>query len=428
MTIYDALYSSVRQPLMTACLLLLTLQLTLVFAAYRDGRSRKTRMLHLLHFANGFVFLYLPMLDISYEINLGKGTANAIPVALAAFRSLPVSVMIGYEILSALILVAAFRDLFRYRKNHPTFESIKEAMDLLPAGLAFGREDGTVVFSNLAMNGLSRSLTGKSLTDLTAFREAVPGMREGEVSLTLPDGSAVWQFSETALEADGKPFRQMTATDITEQSKITGELEEKNTKLRDIHMRLDIYNQQADRIISAQELLTARMTVHNELGHVLLESRHYLTNPESIDESLLLQALKNTNTYLLKEYEEDDTARDPLTDVLEIAEAIGVEVGITGIPPEKNPLRAVLAAAVTECATNTVKHADGNRLSVQIRQAEAKTVFILQGNGTPPAGEIRESGGLASLRALVEKHQGIMKISAVPCFQLSITLPSETKA
>ena len=124
----------------------------------------------------------------------------------------------------------------------------------------------------------------------------------------------------------------------------------------------------------------------------------------------------------------EDTAWDPLTDVLEIAEAIGVEVGITGIPPEKNPLRAVLAAAVTECATNTVKHADGNRLSVQIRQAEAKTVFILQGNGTPPAGEIRESGGLASLRALVEKHQGIMKISAVPCFQLSITLPSETKA
>ena len=296
MTIHDALYSPSRQPLMTACLLLLTLKLALIFAVYRDGRSRKVRALHLLHFATGFAFLYFPLLDISYEINLSKGAAKALPAMLAAFRSLPVSGMIGYMILSAMILAAAFGELFRYRENHPTFESIKETMDLLPAGLAFSREDGTVVFSNLVMNRLSRSLTGKRMTDLTAFRKAVPGMQEGEASLTLPDGSAVWQFSETALEADGKTFRQLTATEITEQAKITSELREKNAKLRDIHMRLDLYNKQADRIISAQELLTARMTVHNELGHVLLESRHYLTAPESIDESLLLQVLKNTNT------------------------------------------------------------------------------------------------------------------------------------
>ena len=425
MTIHDALYSPSRQPLMTACLLLLTLQLALIFAVYRDGRSRKVRALHLLHFATGFAFLYFPLLDISYEINLSKGAAKALPAMLAAFRSLPVSGMIGYIILSTMILAAAFGELFRYRENYPTFESIKETMDLLPAGFAFSREDGTVVFSNLVMNRLSRSLTGKRMTDLTAFREAVPGMQEGEVSLTLPDGSAVWQFSETALEADGKPFRQLTATEITEQARITEELREKNAKLRDIHMRLDLYNKQADRIISAQELLTARMTVHNELGHVLLESRHYLTAPESIDESLLLQALKNTNTYLLKEYEEDDTARDPLTDALETADAIGVEVEITGIPPEKNPLRTILAAAVTECATNTVKHADGNRLCVEIRGDGKGTALILESNGTPPAGEIRETGGLASLRVLVEKHRGSMKTDSAPGFRLIIRMPEQ---
>ena len=410
MTIHDALYSPSRQPLMTACLLLLTLQLALIFAVYRDGRSRKVRALHLLHFATGFAFLYFPLLDISYEINLSTGAAKALPAMLAAFRSLPVSTMIGYIILSAMILAAAFGELFRYRENHPTFESIKETMDLLPAGFAFSREDGTVVFSNLVMNRLSRSLTGKRMTDLTAFRKAVPGMQEGEASLTLPDG---------------KTFRQLTATEITEQAKITSELREKNAKLRDIHMRLDLYNKQTDRIISAQELLTARMTVHNELGHVLLESRHYLTAPESIDESLLLQVLKNTNTYLLKEYEEDDTARDPLTDALETADAIGVEVEITGIPPEKNPLRTILAAAVTECATNTVKHADGNRLCVEIRGDGKGTAFILESNGTPPAGEIRETGGLASLRVLVEKHRGSMKTDSAPGFRLIIRMPEQ---
>jgi ADP-ribosylglycohydrolase len=50
-------------------------------------------------------------------------------------------------------------------------------------------------------------------------------------------------------------------------------------------MRLEQYGRQADRIIIAQELLTARMAVHSEVGNVLLESRHYLMKPTSIDEA-----------------------------------------------------------------------------------------------------------------------------------------------
>ena len=41
---------------------------------------------------------------------------------------------------------------------------------------------------------------------------------------------------------------------------------------------------------------------------------------------MLLQALRNTNTYLLREYEQDDTARDALADAIDMAETIGVEV------------------------------------------------------------------------------------------------------
>ena len=53
--------------------------------------------------------------------------------------------------------------------------------------------------------------------------------------------------------------------------------------------------------------------------------------------------------------EEDDTDRDPLADALETAEAIGVEVILAGVPPVAEPLRGILAAAVGECSTNTVK-------------------------------------------------------------------------
>ena len=188
-------------------------------------------------------------------------------------------------------------------------------------------------------------------------------------------------------------------------------------------MRLDIYNRQADRIIIAQELLTARMAVHNELGSILLESRHYLNDSAAISEEILLQALKNANTYLLREYEQDDTARDALTDAMEIAEAIGVDVEVNGVLPTDESRRGVLAAAITECATNAVKHAGGDALSVSIRDTGAGTVFTLQSNGKTPEGEVAASGGLLSLRSLVEQEKGGMRIESKPCVRLTIELP-----
>ncbi len=421
MTIHEAIFTPARQPLMTVFLLLLTLQIALIFASFRDGRSRRVILLYFLGFLVGFLLFYMLLLDISWKINYPDGS-RAFPAVLTAFGSLSVFFLILYEILIALILLVTFRDLIRFRKNHLTFESIKETMDLLPVAVACAKQDGSVVFRNLTMNGISRALTGKELTDLAVFQKAAAPA--SETQLSLPDGSAVWQFAGETLIVDGEPYTQLIATDISEQTAITRELEEKNIKLRELHMRLEIYNKQADRIIIAQELLNARMAVHNEVGNVLLESRHYLKDPSSFDEEMLLQALKNTNTYLLREYEEDDTPKDSLADALETAEVIGVDVSITGLIPTEDPARIILAAAVIECASNTVKHANGDRLLVDVQSTEAELVYTLRNNGDAPKETIRESGGLLSLRSLVEKEHGTMLTAASPSFTLTIHLPN----
>jgi signal transduction histidine kinase len=165
------------------------------------------------------------------------------------------------------------------------------------------------------------------------------------------------------------------------------------------------------------------MTVHSEVGNVLLESRYYLRDPASFDEEKLLKALKYTNTYLLREYEEDDTARDALTDAVETAEAIGVDVVISGPIPAGAPYRPLLAAAIDECASNAVKHANGDQLTVEIQHTDTEITYILHSNGDEPKEPIRESGGLLSLRSLVEKEGGTMRIEATSCFALTIRLP-----
>ena len=421
MTIYDAIFSSARQPLLGVLFLLMTLQMALLFAAFRDGRSLRVRTFLLLHFLLSFAVFYVPMLGIDWKNTYPDGS-RPFPDILY----LPVSLIIFYEIVTALVIAAAFWSQSRYHRSHLTSWSIKETMDLLPAGIAFGKPDGTVVLSNLTMNDLARSVTGKGLTDLAVFhgtKEAEPGRDCGtELQLTLP-GGATWLYTEDEMVVSGEKLIRAAAADITKQAKYTKELEEKNSKLRELHMRLSIYNKQAGRIIMSQELLTARMAVHNEVGNVLLETRHYLQDPASFEEEKLLQALRNTNTYLLREYEEDDTARDPLADSLELTEAIGVDAELTGMIPQEDPDRKILAAAVSECASNTVKHADGDQLKVVISRTDTEWVCVLQNNGLQPKEAIRESGGLLSLRTLVEKEGGSMQTRILPEYAITIRLP-----
>ena len=427
MTVYGIMSTPLRQPVLTICLLILVLQLYFVVNSFRHERSAGVKCLYTLYFLTGFALFYLMMLDVAWEINDPGGSRPLLRI-LGAFLGLPLAAVFLMEGISAVLLAFALTDLIRFRNGHLTADCIKETMDLLPAGIAFGKEDGTVVFSNLVMNDVARNLTGRELTDLDTFRNDVTGNKKSTagnrdpVQVDLPGGAGVWLLSEGRTKTDGGTFVQLTATDITEQAAFARELEEKNKKLRDIRMRLDIYNRQAERTIISQELLAARMAVHNEVGSILLESRHYLNDPSSIDEEVLLQALKDANTYLLREYEEDDTAGDSLADALEMAEAIGVQVKITGPVPEKGTVREILAAAVSECATNTVKHADGDQLSVVIRMEDRDVTFILRSSGTAPEGEIRESGGLLSLRTLVEREGGAMKIESVPEFCLTILL------
>ena len=418
MTIYEAIQTAWRQPLLAVLFLELTLQMALIIAAFRDGRNRREKLPLLCHFAAGCIIFWLVLTDISCYINFPEGLA-VLPGWIRAFSLLPAWAPAAYELVSAGILVFAVRDAVRYRGGHVTPDSVKETMDLLPVGIAFGRPDGTVLFRNLVMDRLSRALTGKLLTDFNGFRAAAGGERE-QAQVSLPE--EVWQIDVKETTVGNEPLLQLTAAEITEQAAITKELEEKNRKLRDLHLRLEMYSRQADRIIIAQELLSARMTVHNELGNVLLESRHCLNDPASIDEGVLLQALKNTNTYLLREYEQDDTAVDPLAEAVETAGAIGVKVTLTGIPPAEGSPRVILAAAIRECATNAVKHAEGDRLRADISRTDAGFRIVLRSNGNPPEGPILETGGLRSLRALVENHAGSMRIDTCPEVRMTITV------
>ena len=104
------------------------------------------------------------------------------------------------------------------------------------------------------------------------------------------------------------------------------------------------------------------------------------------------------------------------------AESIGVSVEIRGSIPVEESLRGILSDAILECAANTVKHAEGDHLTVEIAEKDGRTRIEITNNGRPPKGEIAESGGLLALRRTVEEWGGEMVIQSGPVFSLLMVL------
>ena len=277
------------------------------------------------------------------------------------------------------------------------------------------------------------SLNGTCVTFTFTCSNDIDDIAGFEHNTVYSDGTKTWQFTQEHITWRGKPYIQLTANDITEEAWINEELKNKNKKLKEIKSRLEIYNRRAEQITISRELLNARRQVHSETGHILLASRHYMEHPESIDDDNFLNTLKQTNMHLLKEYEEDDTEVDQLAEAVEMAKAIAVKVKINGMIPETGELRDILASAINECATNTQKHADGDTLTVTTEEKEDTIIFVLTGNGQPPVKDsassgsvpentIRETGGLASLRTLVENAGGTLEIEAEEDFTVIIKM------
>jgi signal transduction histidine kinase len=114
-------------------------------------------------------------------------------------------------------------------------------------------------------------------------------------------------------------------------------------------------------------------------------------------------------------------AGDALSRAVDMAGSIGVRVDMRGDPPPEGAQRSILAAAIRECAANTVKHAGGDRIFVEITKTAAGTDMTITNNGVPPKGPVAESGGLLSLRRSAEAAGGKALVQGAPAFSLTLS-------
>lgn len=330
------------------------------------------------------------------------------PVLFAAI--LPLVVI---SIVTAVVIII----MFIWRSRNVSLISIKEGLDMLSDGLCYYYRDGRVKFVNPAMNVIARDLIGHSVTDGRALWDAVSEKKNHIVH--LGDGS-VYRFVRSEKDFLDEPVIELVASDITDEYALSKKLQVRKTYLEGQRRRLLEVNDSITDLTIEKEILQTKINIHDDLGKTLVAIRSHLAGRLSKEE---LFAMFDTGLSLMASPPEGFGKRDDYAAVLKAADDVGIKVIISGQLPADPDNTYIVAAAMSECITNTFRHAEGDELCVDISKNEHdETIVRFTNNGKPPAGEIKETGGLGHLRHIAEQRGADMKVVSTPEFVLEITL------
>lgn len=315
----------------------------------------------------------------------------------------------------------------RRMRESITAMSVKESFDNLPTGLCCWFPGGLLKLVNTKMDVVSNALCGRPVQNGEAFRNALltgefPGrLSSGEQPIyQTPDG-AVYSFRCYPLELEDRKAFEMVAVDVTQEYKVTRQLEEKQRQVQMINTRLRSLNSAMEYLNMNRELLALKAQLHDQLGQSLLYAKRCLAAPDAVDREEL-RALWMFQIRRLKNESPEDWQTPYFVSAAQ-AEKLGITLKITGELPYEERLLSVVDTAITTHLTNVLRHANGKTASVVIEEAASGYTLIFTNDGCPPVSPVSETGGLQNLRREVEYLGGTMDIRSEPAFQMTLFLP-----
>ena len=324
-----------------------------------------------------------------------------------------------------------------FRRERIGRASIKESLDNLPSGICFADQSGLVILSNRQMYRLCYTLMGVDLQHISELLDALDKPQAGIQSVgadtnvyRFPEGK-VWKFTQSSItDADGNAYTQVLAVDVTALYEKEDELQQENRRLEEVNARARNLYAQLDNIVREEENFAVKTHVHDEMGELLGLTRNMLTQREHPPERLkaLGKRWEHIGDTLGAVGKQDGDAFDSDKTLAELTEGIagiGVALHVRGEFPQKSGAAYLLTAAVRECAINTVRHAKGSEMPVELTKTPHALPASITNDGLAPAGEVIEGGGLSALRRRIEGTGGSMQVESTPRFRLVITLPGK---
>lgn len=346
---------------------------------------------------------------------------------IAWYAKLPAIGLFAVCILLTAIEIYLLLSTRRWYKTHITSASIKETIETLPVGICAFEPNGRITLRNKTMEQLCRNLTGLPLLNGNEFVQLLTEKKSDltDFAVDSPD-HGVWSFTKDGIRDESACLTLLIAYDVTEVYQKTRLLAEQQKTVRELNTNLLAYNKRIEQLITQQEILNAKIHIHDELGTGLLAMKHYFVSGGNEKERAELLGRLKENILFLQQ-EAVPIEQDEYSLILSTAENLNVSVRISGILPQTEPNKHILATAIHECFTNIIRHTNGDTLYVGITEDADTVTAQFTDNNTHAVSAIAETGGLRSLRDLTEQAGGEMKIAVSPQYSLTITLPKEVE-
>lgn len=341
--------------------------------------------------------------------------------------AIPPLIGIFISLLSAFYSIWGIADTHTKSKNTLSADSIRDAINNLPAGICFTDPKGRVVLCNHAMSELTAAFQGETVRSKALLDEMIEYANKNE-GLKISGG--IWEFEQYPLPgSELKGYTQIMAYNVTELYEGINLLNEENKELKIVNKALSrMYNRLADKV-REKETLDLKMKIHNNIGTSLLMINEILDEdsaeqPTSIrkDISKQLEILQDAVSYLVDDSQAEITSLD---DLCAKAFTMGAALVINGELPSDSLMEKLIVSAAGECITNCIKHAKGDCITVSVANTELSYHVEITNNGVPPKGEIFEGGGLSSLRRKISAAGGFMSIKHDPVFTMILELPKK---
>lgn len=349
-------------------------------------------------------------------------------------------IKLPFIVFAILALVLLSIDIFlliyttKWRNKNLSLYSIKESFDTLPSGIVFYDEQGLVSLINKEMNKVSLLITGKTLLNGNTFWNNIMSniiidgakiLKIGEEPIIELENGKIISLKRNIHSISAKKIYEIIATDITSTYTLTKELEIKLDELEQVNKRLVSYGESISKLTREKEVLTAKIRIHDDMGKILLTTKHKLSNNMLLEEKEELFDFWKLEIDALKSNDKREK-KNNLQVIKDAAKMVGVKIEYFGDKPKSNTIiEKILVNAMHECLTNTVMHANGKRMKVIVENNKGLWTIKITNDGKKPQKKIVEGGGLTNLRYLVEQEFGKMVINSNPYFELTIEIKGE---
>lgn len=343
-----------------------------------------------------------------------------------------------WQILAIIVFITIINVYYTSRsvlwwKKHISASAVKQALDGLKTGVCYYDNNGKLLLANHKMNDISVELFEKNISTGSELEHNIGK----EFPCTVRVGDKTYEFCKTIVNLEGVPVFELRANDISEEFEKNEQLKSNIEEQMKMGKRIRTYGKNVDKIAREEEILAAKINVHDELGQTLIRAKHYLETGEDENSSEIfmlwhraLALLRNEGNIATEEGNPSIAKdNDRYNNLLNAAKDVGIEVSLKGRVPADKTAFDVFIKALHTSITNAMKHADSENLYIDAKETISDYFFFFTNDGKMPPADFSEGGGLSHLREYVEKNGGTMKILIEPPkatntgFTLSVKMP-----